>query len=1233
MPWSVPLMLLTIVMMATPTIPMHAQNENATAPWLAPSWSVFGNITTPGGSGIAGANVTVVQYPCPSYPSTQSGIASCHFVGSALSKSGGAFSVGLPASSASYYLFTNRTTGYGGADWYFVASGPSSNLGDVVAQPFLPYGNATLTLPDYYDLSPYRTAVDQNVQVPLLSWTADGAFYVNRSLELVFFNFATQQVTPIGPWLPLYDNICYYGCQKDTEWVTSDGSFVYELGCRSICGSASTLTFYAVNVSTGQTFEWNWSGVSSASTNLNGQVNMVGLNGSYTEAVLTTSQGQMWAWDLRNHTQWRLGVLSFFEANNLYWVPPLNSWFNIAANGATTWTVVQYMLTRGGITSVASSTWGPGGAPSNYVAGMDYDLTGHRLYWTAGYCAGSAVYTGYATLGIGGVMSGAGYLPSGHRCGFGEPLAEGSQGGLPTGSSEHRIGLAAQGPWVAGTWNNTFENDSWLLDPGSGQWYATNVSLVWGTQYSGGGEYPAQQAYNEEGLFFNGTYTLSLEAMDCHTFSSCLIDQTASRGKVYYYWRLGEPKFPFPSDSPIAQPLPPATPVETGIGTGATYLNLSWAQPAAGEFPLLNYTVYWGTSPNFTASMSLLPTARFVNLTGLSSAQTYYMEVVPLNQHFFGTPLKLSDVTAPRSSNPPGGPTGLSELGSGPTSATLAWVVHNGSFAYRAVYLFYREGPCASASAVSGPWAYVDVEAPDVRVATATGLYDGGTYCFSVAGWNGSADSEYSNGLTVELNAPFDLRSPSRTGNSVALAWTAPAAIDNGTVLYGGVCGVWSAGVGVGRSTFYNVTGLNRGESYCFEVQGWWRNASSGYSNSLRLATNDSLAAGAITVLHNGTLGPPSADVNQSITFVEVPSGGDGNYSGFVWQGLSSTECSGLDTDRATCVFGYPEALTVRALVHDGNGDVVESVPLDFMVHLLPQVRMPSANPSSADVGQTVRFAEAAVSWSSLEYTWGGLSLASCSGLTTSSPTCELVQPGPLAAFVLVTDQDGVSRVSPTVRLLVSPALNLTNAEASRNVADIHQVVGFFASASGGVGPYGFIWSGLPAGCESAGTSKVSCEMESVGAMEISVQAVDSNGERSATNASIRVTTDSDPQVSARSVSAPSVSVGGFFSVSARASGGSGWYEYVWTGLPSDCPSSGPTVVCEVETAGSYHVVVTVRDSNGFNATSSPVELVGRSGSQGFFGPSGLPVELAIGAAVGLAVLGILVWRLRKGVR
>lgn len=536
-----------------------------------------------------------------------------------------------------------------------VAAGPAPAAG-----PYLAYGNSTIVLPGWNSLSAYAWNCNTNVsesvqdncfssprlgyagtQVPLVSWTASGAFYVNASLDLVFYSFLTHTVGLVAPWLPLFDNTMYYAGITNTEYITADGSWVYEFGCLDascLSGAGTQVTSYAVNVSTGRTFEHNWSsdiltgtGDPHYTTHFNVQSNMVGVDGNDSILTLTVTwgpsggggqNGTIWAYNLWTGVEWKLADIPVFEANNLYWLPEFSQFFDVSADGTTHDEVVQELL-RGTAASPALVEYGPfvystGAFAIGGVDGLWVDVTSREVAFQADWQGSGKILSVVAQLG-----------PSGTIVDFANvtgPVVPGAAASPLAG--EHRpsivTGPPAFSPPQAGN------PDAWLSDPlsPSSPWLPTNVSQ-------------AMRAWNVDGdLYYNTSYSVLTSSDQCERTStngtSCAILGTVSGsepGTVWWTWQLGLSQFPFPSGAPLAEPLGPP-PVAVTAQQAPSGVLLNWTVPSTDLDPMVNYSVAWGASPGSETNHSSLPgNATGVDLSGIAPGETVYYTVDAWNLH------------------------------------------------------------------------------------------------------------------------------------------------------------------------------------------------------------------------------------------------------------------------------------------------------------------------------------------------------------------------------------------------------------------------------------------------------------------------------------------------------------------------------------------------------------------------------------------------------------------------
>ncbi len=283
----------------------------------------------------------------------------------------------------------------------------------------------------------------------------------------------------------------------------------------------------------------------------------------------------------------------------------------------------------------------------------------------------------------------------------------------------------------------------------------------------------------------------------------------------------------------------------------------------------------------------------------------------------------------------------------------------------------------------------------------------------------------------------------------------------------------------------------------------------------------------------------------------------------------------------------------VTVIVTDASGASATSAPFALAVLSDPTVvSSPGASPASGhvDAGQSVTFTAAPSGGTGtyVNYVWTGLP-GSCAG-SGPSVTCSAgdLPAGNFTIAVSVTDSNGyVSAPSPLLRYEVDSDPTVSPPVASRSTADVGQTVGFGTTASqGSGGAYRFNWSGLPQGCASSISDQVSCAPTTPGDYAISVTVTDANG-FNVTSTSLEFRVYSDPTVAVLA-SPASLDLGQSLTLTAETANGSGGFAYDWSGLPTGCESTGPTVTCTATAPDTYYVTVSVKDSNGESATSSP---------------------------------------------
>ncbi|MCI4325605.1 MAG: fibronectin type III domain-containing protein [Thermoplasmata archaeon] len=686
------------------------------------------------------------------------------------------------------------------------------------AYPRIAYNNATLLLPGWNNLSTILDNGNGNsatsfVQQPVLSWVQDGVYYINASDDLVFFSIPNDTVTLIHAWVPLYTNMMNYAGWQNEFFLTQDGQFAYGAGCLAKCAAGATITFFAVNLTTFQAFEHNFTGFSASQTTTNAQVNMLGLDGNASTAAFITADGTLHLWNLWNGTQYVGTKLTYFEANNAYWVPYLNSFVNFQAEGARGDHLEQWTLTPNGtFVPVFRGQWYTGGFVANGVNGLFLNLTAHLLWAGVDYQGG--IQTFAYNWSANGTLDAERY--------FYESPANVSKYPNPrivpqVSSDEHRFTVVGSGPAFQTAWWPYGGNESFAVDPTPGHivFYSSNVSV---DHLDNSTYYPTQayaHSYSLDGQYFDTSRLISYYSYDCldnfvHV-TTCPVAGTSPgtvAGTVYYVWKTGLPEAGNPSTNGQAQVGPPPEPV-VATTQGVDWVNVSWTD---SETPVLNFTLSWGSSSgSWPFSTSLTSSNRSFNVTGLHPATFYEFRVVALNLHSAdaGTIVNLT------LKSDPDVPTDLRTVGVNATNATVAWTNPPDSLLNTTVYV----GPSC------GTWTQRN-SAGVVASYRIRGLTPQTRYCVEVGAWNVTGESPRSDALTI-LTAGVPMAATNLVATplndaTIALSWSnPPGSLVNVTVFYGLECGAWTHGPSVGVVAEYLATGLLPDTTYCFSVQAW----------------------------------------------------------------------------------------------------------------------------------------------------------------------------------------------------------------------------------------------------------------------------------------------------------------------------------------------------------------------------------------------------------------------------
>ncbi|MGO8672052.1 MAG: fibronectin type III domain-containing protein, partial [Capsulimonadaceae bacterium] len=260
-----------------------------------------------------------------------------------------------------------------------------------------------------------------------------------------------------------------------------------------------------------------------------------------------------------------------------------------------------------------------------------------------------------------------------------------------------------------------------------------------------------------------------------------------------------------------ATPEPPAPAAPTGLTAtaGNSQVALSWTASTGST----SYNVYRGTATGGEGSTAIATgiTGTAYTNTGLTNGTTYFYKVAGINAG--GTSPLSTEASATPEPPAPAAPTGLTAT-AGNAQVALAWTASTGATTYNVYRGTATGGESATAIATGITGASY----------TNTGLTNGTTYFYKVAGVNGGGTSPLSNEASATPEPPIPAAPTGLTataGNSqVALSWTASTGATTYNLYRGTATGAEAATAivtGITGVTYTNMS-LTNGVKYFYKV-------------------------------------------------------------------------------------------------------------------------------------------------------------------------------------------------------------------------------------------------------------------------------------------------------------------------------------------------------------------------------------------------------------------------------
>ncbi|MCI4368709.1 MAG: PKD domain-containing protein, partial [Thermoplasmata archaeon] len=643
----------------------------------------------------------------------------------------------------------------------------------------------------------------------------------------------------------------------------------------------------------------------------------------------------------------------------------------------------------------------------------------------------------------------------------------------------------------------------------------------------------------------------------------------------------------------------PAAPTNLSATTTNSSVRLDWTRPTGGP-PLTGYEIDYGPLSNPTQFALRTPWTS-ITLSSLSGGVTYYCSVRAIVGSSLSTAITIDvapggpAVTAPagvgwnalRLASPvAGGLTGMVGTYDAVDHTTVAFggVDLNGHYSSSTYYLIGGQWTMLTLTVAPSPRAYAAFtwDTKDSYALLFGGVGPNGllgdTWKFSWGKWTKITPSPAPSARSFP-SATFDLQ-------------------DNEVVLFGGhgakgaLADTWSFVGGnwknlTAASTVrpsarqdaamaYDVaahdvllysgldaSGKRLGDTYTF-VGGAWK--------SLTLKLNPGVRSGAALAYdsNDGYLllfgGSSAAGVLPTGTW---------KFSNGAWTLLTPAMAPGGRQD-AMLVFDQSE----RALLQVGGRAGSTLTPDAWRYGVPLSVVAFGAGPLTESPGAGSFYSSASGGAGAIQFRWSYAGLASDSQL--QFPAVSGIPRGSFVATVTASDNLG-EQTTASVPYWVLPSLTVS---VNAPVLGPSQSVQLSAQATGGLGPYTYLWSTGDGSAPVSGESIVHPYAAS-GVYRTTVDVTDRLGYEATGTVSVAVPSPLNVSVEAN---VSSFVVPGSVGYSAHVTGGTSPYCYLWTFSDTETSLGGPSIARSYQSSGAYSAAVRVTDAVG-NVVNASVNV------------------------------------------
>jgi YVTN family beta-propeller protein len=330
---------------------------------------------------------------------------------------------------------------------------------------------------------------------------------------------------------------------------------------------------------------------------------------------------------------------------------------------------------------------------------------------------------------------------------------------------------------------------------------------------------------------------------------------------------------------------------------------------------------------------------------------------------------------------------------------------------------------------------------------------------------------------------------------------------------------------------------------------------------------------------------PPSISIGNSTNLSVTLQYPVGNVS-YVYTGLP-TGCATANVSRLSCTPAVGGAFKVMVNATDQSGrKVSSSLYLDVSVPS-PVVHSITVAPASIYLGNATNISvNATGGYGWLGYSYSGLP-SGCSSVNASEFNCTPTAQGSFTIKVTVTNSYAATdSKTASLSVVLPPRPVILNYSATPASIYLGNLTNISVNASGGHGWLEYSFSGLPAGCSSSNVTSIACTPTTTGTYTVEVTVTNAYLRTLSDNLTLVIAPDPHPSVHDFLADPGMIYLGNSTNLTVEASGGYGWLEYAYAGLPTGCAgSNSSTIVCVPSVEGNFTVTVTV--TNAFRETDN----------------------------------------------